>query len=60
MKGRYLNFGVFSLFDDQSFLQYLKATLEIKFLLFPQIFLYPSHFDIFAENCILISELFLE
>ena len=35
-------------------------TLEIKFLLFSEIFLYPSHFDIFTENCILISELFLE
>ena len=60
MKGKYVNFSVFQLFGDNSFLEYLKINLELKILLFDYIFMYPKTIDIFVENLLMISDCLLD
>ncbi len=48
------------MFGKNNFLEYLKANLDIKFLIFDKVFLYPKMIDLYIDNILTISEEFLE
>jgi len=60
LSSRLLNFSVFSLYSDSTFNDYIKINLDLKFLLFEQVFAYPKLAAIFIQNILVVSEQYLE
>lgn len=62
LKGKYINFGVFSIFGDNSFVEFMNYSLELKFILFDQIKvrflskLYPKLVDLYLDNLVMVCE----
>ncbi len=56
LRGKYLNFGVFELFNNNCCVMYIKSMLELKFLYFDLIFLYPKCMEKYIDNLLYLSE----
>ena len=56
LRGKYINFGVFELFNNNSCVEYIKKMLELKFLLFDLIFIYPKCIEKYIDNILYLTE----
>ena len=55
-----MNLGVFKLFNNNSCIEYIKIMLDIKFIAYEMIFIYPKCLNNFIDNIVNISEIALE
>lgn len=60
LSSRLVNFSVFQLFGDSTFMDYLKVNLDLKFFLFEKVFEYPKLAAVFISNILVISDQYLE
>ncbi len=60
LKGKYLNFGVFELFNNNCCVEYIKTMLELKFIIFDLIFIYPKLMEKYIDNIVYLTEVALE
>ncbi|KAL4437875.1 hypothetical protein ABPG74_001046 [Tetrahymena malaccensis] len=60
LSSKLVNFSVFQLYGDSTFIDYLKVNLDLKFLLFEEVFQYPKLTQVFIQNILIISEQFQE
>lgn len=60
LRGKYINFGVFELFNSTCCVEYIKIMLELKFLLFDLIFLYPQCMDKYVDNILFLTDMAAE
>ncbi|KAL4487473.1 hypothetical protein ABPG72_006993 [Tetrahymena utriculariae] len=60
LSSKLINFSVFQLYGDSTFIDYLKVNLDLKFLLFEEVFQYPKLTQVFIQNILIISEQFQE
>ena len=71
IRGKYVNFSVFEIFNDTTFFDYLKATMNLSFEVFDyvnllilklkiKVFQYTKLTELFIENIKLVSDYFLE
>ncbi|EAS01813.2 exportin-7 protein, putative (macronuclear) [Tetrahymena thermophila SB210] len=60
LTSKLINFSVFQLYGDSTFIDYLKVNLDLKFLLFEEVFQYPKLTQVFIQNILIISEQFQE
>jgi hypothetical protein len=60
LRGKYINFGVFELFHNGCCVEYIKNMLELKFLLFDLIFLYPKCMEKYIDNILYLTDMAAE
>jgi len=60
LKSGQLNFFVFEFFESPAFLTYIRATLDVQFLLFRQMVHCPKLFELHVGNLLIIAEKYLE
>eukprot|EP01017_Pseudomicrothorax_dubius_P051367 TRINITY_DN987_c0_g1_i13.p1 TRINITY_DN987_c0_g1~~TRINITY_DN987_c0_g1_i13.p1 ORF type:complete len:1127 (-),score=233.71 TRINITY_DN987_c0_g1_i13:61-3441(-) len=60
MDGKYLNFSVFHFFGDYTFVEYLRANIDINSIFYPILTYYPNRLIQVYENIMRISENVLE
>ena len=60
LKGRYMNFAVFSLFGDKCFINLLQLVIQSQYQLINEIVLYPDLIEDFVENIYHITEYLME
>jgi hypothetical protein len=56
LRGKYLNLGVFELFSNSCCVSYIKSMLDLKFMYFDLIFLYPKCMEKYIDNILYLSE----
>lgn len=60
LTNKLVNFSVFTLFGDNAFQEYLQINLELKFLLYEEVFVYPKLAGVFIANILSVSDSLLE
>lgn len=57
LRGKYINFGVFELFNNNCCVEYIKTMLELKFYLFDLIFMYPKCMEKYIDNILYLTDM---